>query len=361
MFLFKRKRQKNENYAQEVAKEEVAKEEVAKEEVAQEEVAKEEVLDENIKEEEIPDHLFEIPILSKEERMEKSEEYWTRHNVTASKIFEDRKESLEYFIWRNIQYPGYIEKMPVNCADGKVVLDYGCGPGNDVVGFSEYSKAKKIIAMDVSSTALELARKRAVLHNDENIEYIEINEEDDILPLENGSVDIIHSSGVLHHTPDMGKILNEFYRILKDDGYCQIMVYNYDSLYMHLYVCYHAWLKNRKSFIECFARRDADDKRSLFKVLTDGAECPIANCYTEKEFTDICKESGFKVELRGNSISKMEIDMFKEIGQEAADSELLDEESKTFLKGLYVNEVGIPCNANGLYAGIGSCYKLTKK
>ena len=29
--------------------------------------------------------------------------------------------------------------MPVNQADGLVVLDYGCGPGNDLVGFGHFS------------------------------------------------------------------------------------------------------------------------------------------------------------------------------------------------------------------------------
>ena len=29
--------------------------------------------------------------------------------------------------------------------DGEVVLDYGCGPGNDVTGFLLHTKAKRVI------------------------------------------------------------------------------------------------------------------------------------------------------------------------------------------------------------------------
>ena len=60
---------------------------------------------------------------------EDNEAYWTRHNVTLHAAFPTVEASLEYFDWRNDQYPGYIDLMPVQGQDGKVVLDYGCGPG----------------------------------------------------------------------------------------------------------------------------------------------------------------------------------------------------------------------------------------
>ena len=49
-----------------------------------------------------------------------SVEYWTRHNVTEHRQFTSAEESLNFFDWRNAQYPGYIELVPVNQADGKV-------------------------------------------------------------------------------------------------------------------------------------------------------------------------------------------------------------------------------------------------
>ena len=48
--------------------------------------------------------------------------------------------------------------------EGKTVLDYGCGPGNDLVYFSVLTPAAKIIGMDVSQKALNIAKKRLKLH-----------------------------------------------------------------------------------------------------------------------------------------------------------------------------------------------------
>ena len=67
------------------------------------------------------------------------------------------------FPLRNSIYPGYIELMPVNQADGLVVLDYGCGPGNDLVGFGHFSNPKKLIGADVSARN-ENSKKRTDLH-----------------------------------------------------------------------------------------------------------------------------------------------------------------------------------------------------
>ncbi len=62
--------------------------------------------------------------------------YWTDYNVTLHQDFRSIEESLTYLRWRNDQYFGYAALMPVNNQDGRVVLDFGCGPGHDVVGFS---------------------------------------------------------------------------------------------------------------------------------------------------------------------------------------------------------------------------------
>src|SRR3546814_11047443 len=52
-----------------------------------------------------------------------SEEYWSQHNVTNHVKFVDDSESLKYFDWRNDQYIGYIDLLPVKGHDGEVILD----------------------------------------------------------------------------------------------------------------------------------------------------------------------------------------------------------------------------------------------
>jgi hypothetical protein len=103
-----------------------------------------------------------------------SASYWTSHMV-AEDDWLNAEASMEHFLWRNAQYPGYIELMPVCGADGLVVADYGCGPGHDLVGFSEFSKPARLIGLDVSRTALSASERRLALHG-KKAELIHIQE-----------------------------------------------------------------------------------------------------------------------------------------------------------------------------------------
>jgi ubiquinone/menaquinone biosynthesis C-methylase UbiE len=78
-----------------------------------------------------------------------------------SKPFITANESLHYLEECFKEYPLYRELMDVwGKHDDEVILDYGCGPGNDLVGFLAYSGAQKVIGIDVSKKALELASQR---------------------------------------------------------------------------------------------------------------------------------------------------------------------------------------------------------
>src|SRR5262245_30130033 len=107
-----------------------------------------------------------------------SESYWTRHNVTGHRVFSSVAESLAYVDWRNDQYVGYIDLMPVTGWGDAVILDFGCGPGNDLVGFGTLSKPAKLIGMDVSTTSLTEAESRLQLHGI-RAELVKIDERDD--------------------------------------------------------------------------------------------------------------------------------------------------------------------------------------
>src|SRR4051812_2514030 len=80
-------------------------------------------------------------------------EYWTAINVTNHHRFADATESLEYLDWRNDQYVDYALHMPVGGLDDLAVLDYGCGPGHDVVGMAVRSRPRRLVGADVSSSS----------------------------------------------------------------------------------------------------------------------------------------------------------------------------------------------------------------
>lgn len=277
------------------------------------------------------------------------QEYWTQHTVERPNQFQSAKESLNWFYWRSLQYIGLLDLLPVNNVSDKVVLDYGCGPGHDLVGFSHFSLPKKLIGIDISSTAIEASKQRLALHN-YNVDLILINEDEAILPLEDESVDVIHSSGVLHHVKDLNKVIKEFYRVLKPSGYCQIMVYNYDSIFMHLYIAYLKMIK--EGLYKELTKTEA------FSKLTDGPDCPISKCYKSQEFINEISKLDFNCEYLGAAIYAYEM-IWMNKRYEALLNKELDLESRLFLHDLTIDHRGYPVYKNTI-AGIDACYKLTK-
>jgi SAM-dependent methyltransferase len=280
-----------------------------------------------------------------------SSEYWTRHNVTSHEEFSSREESLKYLRWRCSQYLFYDQLMPCSGFDDQVVLDYGCGPGNDVVGFLEYSNPRKVVAMDVSKTSLQQTQKRAALHNHKKTEtaFLLIKENEKI-PLPDNSVDYIHSSGVLHHTPNLSEILDEFRRILKPGGKIRIMVYNYNSIWVHLYVPYE--LQILKGIDSTLSLKDA------FRRSTDGPHCPISNVYTPEEFLAICLGSNLKGKCLGSAISHHEMNLLP-LRFNAQTIIKVAEEHRDFLRDLVFDEFQRPIY-RGHVAGIDAFFELHK-
>lgn len=274
-------------------------------------------------------------------------DYWTSHNVTGHHQFACAQESEEYFDWRNDQYFNYLNLMPVAGQDGKVVLDYGCGPGHDLVGFGIRSIPRRLIGMEVSPSSLAEAESRLKLHSI-SADLIRIAPDAKTLPLDDHSVDYIHCSGVLHHVPDPRRTLAEFRRILKPSGQMRVMVYNYDSLWLHLYVAYLTVI---------LGGRYADlDIRAAFAKMTDGEDCPISRVYRIPEFVELAASAGFKALSSGAAISMYEMTMFPR-RYEAIMDRRLPTESRKFLLELTLDERGYPL-FRGNYAGVDGCYLL---
>jgi ubiquinone/menaquinone biosynthesis C-methylase UbiE len=276
-----------------------------------------------------------------------STDYWTEHNVTNHRRFRSIDESLGDFHWRNAQYPRYIELMPVDCADRLNVLDFGCGPGYDLVGFSTYSKPARLLGIDVSKTSLVEAAERLALHG-AKCELLRYDVAVADLPVETGSIDLVHSSGVLHHLAQPDRALAEMRRVLKLGGYAQIMVYNRDSLWVHLYVAYERQLVQGI---------DPDlDIDAAFQRSTDGPDCPISRAYRQDEFARLAREAGFEIEAFGVAPSVFEMSLLPKRFQAIMDPRLR-RESRDFLSALRFDERGLPM-VGSVHAGIDGCYRL---
>jgi SAM-dependent methyltransferase len=276
--------------------------------------------------------------------------YWTAHNVTLHERFPDATASLEYLSWRNDQYPGYAALMPVSGQDGKVVLDYGCGPGNDLVGFAVYSRPARLIGMDLSPSSLAQAEERLRLHGFP-AEIVQLQEGESTLPLADASVDYIHSSGVLHHIPDPLAVLREFHRVLKPGGEARIMVYHRDSVWWHLRAAYLLGVLEPR-----FAGLPLPE---VFKRSTDGERCPVSRAYTASGFCSLAEQAGFAARFLGAAVSLTELDDLRQRRWEAISSRALAAEHRRFLTELQLDAQGVPRHG-GTVAGIDACFSLTK-
>jgi ubiquinone/menaquinone biosynthesis C-methylase UbiE len=278
-----------------------------------------------------------------------SEAYWDHHNVAQHRRFDSARESLDYFHWRNDQYPGYIDLMPVSGHDGEAVLDFGCGPGNDLVGFACYSRPRRLIAMDVAQKALDEARARMALHG-AGAEYIKIREDDARLPLDDGGIDYVHCSGVLMCVRDPLATLREFHRVLRPGGRARLMVYNHDSLWMHLYVG-HVLRRRRPEWRQL-------TNAEIFLRSTDGEACPVNRCWRVDEFLELGTRAGFRCRHLGNAVSLTELDLLPQRFQAAMYADL-PEESRRFLLSLRVDERGLP-HHDAVAAGIDACFEFAQ-
>jgi SAM-dependent methyltransferase len=273
--------------------------------------------------------------------------YWSKHNVTQHHAFASANESLEYFYWRNDQYVGYIDLLPVIGQEGKVVLDFGCGPGHDLVGFGLFSRPRRLVGVDVSPRSLDEARRRLALHAIE-AELVCQPERQIVLPLDDGAVDYVHCSGVLHHIADREGTLKELRRVVHRDGEMRVMVYNYNSLFLHLYTAYVVQIYQ--------GRYRHENVRQAFAHLTDGPHCPVAEVFRPEEFIDLAQRCGWRAEHLGNATSVFELGLLPERFRAIQDRRL-PAEHRQFLLNLTFDAAGLPL-WNSQHAGVDGCFRL---
>ncbi|MBI2803763.1 MAG: methyltransferase domain-containing protein [Planctomycetes bacterium] len=282
------------------------------------------------------------------------DEYWGEHTI-KSEPFATAQDGLDWLKYRSKIYPlSFQFKGLWDDHQGKVLVDYGCGPGHDLMGFQVFSRPAKVYGIDISHKALSLAGHNSALHNipAERIELIQTGDLSDRIPLSDGCVDYVHCCGVLHHTTAPEVILKEFHRILKPGGKGMLMIYNTDSLFVHLYIAYV------KRFVDSDCAGLSVEE--IFTRSTDGASCPISRSYRGAEFAEICQHAGFDTEYLGGFVACNELDLWDQHGAKALRDARLGEPHKSFLKQLDWDASGLPY-FQGKAAGVGGSFRIRKQ
>ena len=106
----------------------------------------------------------------------------------------------------------------------KEVLEVGCGIGTAAQSFIENGAIYK--GIDISEESIKIARQRLdIFHLNGTLEINNIEE----MIKNNNQYDLIYSFGVLHHTPDIKKAIENIYNMLKDNGEFKLMLYAKNS------------------------------------------------------------------------------------------------------------------------------------
>lgn len=103
-----------------------------------------------------------------------------------------------------------------------VLLDIGTGPGVLPINIAARFPHSKIIGIDLSDKMIEIANKNK---NNKGLDNVEFRVMDaNALKLNDNSLDMVISTGSLHHWKNPVRILNEIYRCLKFG--CEAWIYD---------------------------------------------------------------------------------------------------------------------------------------
>jgi arsenite methyltransferase len=104
---------------------------------------------------------------------------------------------------------------------GSVVLDLGCGAGTDLLIAAQMTGPEgRVIGVDMTASMLERAAASAREMGLANVELHETLIES--LPLEDGSVDVVISNGVVDLVPDKDAVFDDIDRVLRPGGRLQV-------------------------------------------------------------------------------------------------------------------------------------------
>jgi SAM-dependent methyltransferase len=108
---------------------------------------------------------------------------------------------------------------------GKKVLEIGVGLGADHQKFCE--AGADLYGIDLTERAVSLTKHRLACFD--LTSSLEVGDAEE-LSFADQSFDLLYSWGVLHHSPNTPKAINEVWRVLKPAGVARIMIYHKWSL-----------------------------------------------------------------------------------------------------------------------------------
>ena len=147
-------------------------------------------------------------------------------SADRQKLIDIAKNSMSDYLGRSGFGSLFSTEVDFKKINNKIGLNIGCGDGAEANLLICEGKAN-VIAMDLTKEARNSAQSAM---NKLGI-GIAIQADSRFLPIASDSIDFVYSGGVIHHSPDIHKSVNEIYRVLKPGGEAYISLYNNTSHY----------------------------------------------------------------------------------------------------------------------------------
>jgi ubiquinone/menaquinone biosynthesis C-methylase UbiE len=213
----------------------------------------------------------------------------TKKNWTAapcgSNYSDAEKWTREYYdeieAYRYMTHPWILSSIRAFGIKDKLVLEIGYGMGTDHLAMAR--EGGKMHGIDLTPINKIVAARRLELYGYNSLLLTGDAEQ---LPYDDNSFDFVYSFGVVHHTPDTQKVIDEIHRVLKPGGRCYITVYNKDSLFFWWHIFAVEWILQRD-----FLRETLKNRVSRIEYPNDNLNLVI-KLYTKKEFASLFKKYG---------------------------------------------------------------------
>ncbi len=200
-------------------------------------------------------------------------EFWNK-NVCGTFLTNKEKYTLDYF--EDIEkkryeiHPEVFSFAQFTRFHGKKVLEIGVGAGTD---FIQWVRSGAIAyGIDLAPESIEHVKRRLEIYGLRAAE-VKVGDAENIDYPDN-FFDLVYSFGVIHHSPNPVKAIEEIIRVLKPGGTAKIMVYHRHSLLAYFFWFKHAFLKLRPW-------------KSITWVLWNFMESKGTKAYTIKEINTI--------------------------------------------------------------------------
>jgi ubiquinone/menaquinone biosynthesis C-methylase UbiE len=213
---------------------------------------------------------------------EKVKEFWNEASCGENLYLKGGSKYEKYINQMSKRYE--LEAFILPFADfenqhNKKVLEVGVGLGADHQKFAENGAV--LSGCDLTERAIEMTKNRFKLFNLSSELRVADAEN---LPYAENTFDTVYSWGVIHHTPNTPKAIQEIYRVLKKNGVGKIMIYHKKSI-----VGYMLWIRYGLMKLKPF--------RTLNFIYSNYLESSGTKAYTVTEAYELFKKfSSIKVE-----------------------------------------------------------------